>query len=334
MDFLNFQNEEDKDLSTLSREELQELAKSYGITDEPIKVVEIDSLVVLKIIKHCLEAQSTNETPTGTLLGLDVGSTLHITNSFPLPSPSSSSSNPSSANSSTPASQNPSSNSNLDFQTQTMLLLRDVSLDYSTVGWYTSSTFGYLPEALIPHQIHFQSSIPKSLFLIFDPLKYSHGVLSLQAYRLHSSFIQGYNGMGWNSASIAERVFERVEVKVKGIGAGGKGGVGGGIGVWERMGVGSRGEGERGVENVVEGMERLVREQVQYYYRKRREGRGEGAAEGGNNEGAAEGGNEGGGVEGRMMRGQVERFCNEVVDYGNDSVIKLYLAQNLILGKK
>jgi len=305
MDFLNLKDEEDKDLSNMSREELQALAKSYGLTDEPIKVVEVDSLVVLKIIKHCLE--SPTDSPTGTLLGLDVSSTLQVTNSFPLPS-SSSSSQPSSAQSSSSA-------ANLDYQTQTMLLLRDVSLDYSTVGWYTSSTFGYLPYGLVPHQFNFQSTIPKSIFLIFDPLKFSHGILSLRAYRLQASFMKGYRGEGWTEG----RVFEEVEVKVNGIGQGS------GLGVWEKLGLGSMAEGERGVENIVDEVDRLARDQKSdYWHKKRRERKEE--------DGDASRDTDGG-VDGRMMRGQVESYCNEVLDYANDSFLKMYIAQGMFFDK-
>ncbi len=41
--------------------------------------------VALKVIKHCQEDGSSSELVTGILVGLVVGSTLEITNCFPLP---------------------------------------------------------------------------------------------------------------------------------------------------------------------------------------------------------------------------------------------------------
>ncbi|RUS23688.1 hypothetical protein BC938DRAFT_474765 [Jimgerdemannia flammicorona] len=50
----------------------------------PLTSVQLDGLVVLKIIKHCREAYPTDV--TGQLLGLDVHGVLDVTNCFPFPS--------------------------------------------------------------------------------------------------------------------------------------------------------------------------------------------------------------------------------------------------------
>lgn len=49
----------------------------------PTRVVEVDGQVVLRVVKHCREAQPA--LVTGQLLGLDIGSTLEITSCFPFP---------------------------------------------------------------------------------------------------------------------------------------------------------------------------------------------------------------------------------------------------------
>ena len=51
--------------------------------DQPLKVVQLDAHVVLKIVKHCKEGFPT--LVTGQLLGLDVGQTLEVTDCFPFP---------------------------------------------------------------------------------------------------------------------------------------------------------------------------------------------------------------------------------------------------------
>lgn len=52
--------------------------------DEPINVVSLECLVVLKIIQHCRQSTQ-SETVTGQLLGLDIKGELEITDCFPLP---------------------------------------------------------------------------------------------------------------------------------------------------------------------------------------------------------------------------------------------------------
>lgn len=51
--------------------------------EQPLRVVQLDTHVVLKIVKHCKEGFPT--LVTGQLLGLDVGQTLEVTDCFPFP---------------------------------------------------------------------------------------------------------------------------------------------------------------------------------------------------------------------------------------------------------
>ncbi|MCL7032414.1 hypothetical protein MKW94_020103, partial [Papaver nudicaule] len=83
-----------------------------AVTEEvaqPLRVVQIEGLAVLKIIKHCKE--SSPALVTGQLLGLDVGSVLEVTNCFPFP-------------------------------LEMMRCLREVNVDNNTVGWYQSTLLG------------------------------------------------------------------------------------------------------------------------------------------------------------------------------------------------
>ncbi|KAF9968333.1 Eukaryotic translation initiation factor 3 subunit H, partial [Actinomortierella ambigua] len=47
----------------------------------PITSVQLDAMVVLKIVKHCRESAPV----TGQLMGLDVNGVLEVTHSFPMP---------------------------------------------------------------------------------------------------------------------------------------------------------------------------------------------------------------------------------------------------------
>ncbi|KAG5342396.1 hypothetical protein C0989_002231 [Termitomyces sp. Mn162] len=49
----------------------------------PLTSVQLDGMVVTKILKHTIESPST--TAHGLLLGLDLDGTLEVSNSFPLP---------------------------------------------------------------------------------------------------------------------------------------------------------------------------------------------------------------------------------------------------------
>ncbi|XP_048364557.1 eukaryotic translation initiation factor 3 subunit H-like [Sphaerodactylus townsendi] len=61
-------------------------AKSKAAPGESaVKQVQIDGLVVLKIIKHYQEEGQGNEVVQGVLLGLVVDDRLEITNCFPFP---------------------------------------------------------------------------------------------------------------------------------------------------------------------------------------------------------------------------------------------------------
>ncbi|KAF4798133.1 hypothetical protein TURU_067469 [Turdus rufiventris] len=59
--------------------------KAAAAGDSAVKQVQIDGLVVLKIIKHYQEEGQGNEVVQGVLLGLVVDDRLEITNCFPFP---------------------------------------------------------------------------------------------------------------------------------------------------------------------------------------------------------------------------------------------------------
>jgi JAB1/Mov34/MPN/PAD-1 ubiquitin protease len=51
--------------------------------DSRLRAVQLEGHVILKLVKHCQECAP--NLVTGQLLGLDVGSTLEVTDSFPFP---------------------------------------------------------------------------------------------------------------------------------------------------------------------------------------------------------------------------------------------------------
>ena len=66
------------------REEKDRQRRLAASSAQPdIAAVELDALVVMKVIQHCSETLP--DIVTGALLGLDEGGVLRCTNSFPIP---------------------------------------------------------------------------------------------------------------------------------------------------------------------------------------------------------------------------------------------------------
>lgn len=86
-----------------------------------VNVVQLDGLVLLKMIKHCTE--NVPEVVTGQLLGLDVDDKLEVTNCF-----------------ASPLEENDAESD--EHQLEMMKNFRAVNVDNNTVGWYQSALLG------------------------------------------------------------------------------------------------------------------------------------------------------------------------------------------------
>lgn len=134
--------------------------------------------VALKIVKHAKESMP--YLVTGQLLGLDIGNNLEVTNCFPFPS-----------RGEREEQEDPDSESVVEYQWEMMKCLREVNVDNNTVGWYQSAYLGsFLNEALIETQFSYQTTIPKCVALIYDPIRTKQGSLSLKAFRLTEAFME------------------------------------------------------------------------------------------------------------------------------------------------
>ena len=150
-----------------------------------MQVVQIDGLVIMKLIKHCHELEASTSgsgIAQGALLGLVADTRLEITHCFPFPSGTDETVD------------------DEDFQLTMMRRLRQVNVDHQHVGWYQSSQFGnflssqvcrdvlsnfdlFFFSQLLESQFSYQTSIDESVCLIFDTAKTSQGFLSVKAYR-------------------------------------------------------------------------------------------------------------------------------------------------------
>lgn len=165
--------------------------------ESPLKEVQIEALVVMRIIKH---STSTFPTPsTGFLVGMDVNSQLQITNSFPFPTAA-----PDAAAAADPYHQQdsvalaaaaPRARSNVAYQAEMIKFLREVNVDAQGVGWYISASMGnFVNQNFIENQAFFQRATDeRTVSLVFDVSKTSQGSLSLKAYRLSPSFLAAFS---------------------------------------------------------------------------------------------------------------------------------------------
>ncbi|KAK2083482.1 Eukaryotic translation initiation factor 3 subunit H [Saguinus oedipus] len=157
-----------------------------GSGDSAVKQVQIDGLVVLKIIKQYQEEGQGTEVVQGVLLGLVVENRLEITNCFPFP-------------------QHTEDDADFDevqYQMEMMRSLRHVNIDHLHVGCY-------------------QHAIEESVILIYDPIKTAQGSLSLKAYRLTPKLMEvckekDFSPEALKKANITfEYMFEEVPIVIK-----------------------------------------------------------------------------------------------------------------------
>jgi len=177
--------------------------------DHTLDTVQIDGLVILKIIKHCQDHLP--DCVTGQLLGLDVDTTLEVTNCFPFPAR-------------IDDQEEENDEAGAEYQRDMMRCLREVNVDNNTVGWYTATYLGsFLSEAMIETQYNYQATIKKCVVLVFDPLKTSQGLLSLEAYRLTQPFMELYKSQAtktFTKESFEEAgltfndIFEQIPIKI------------------------------------------------------------------------------------------------------------------------
>jgi len=120
------------------------------------------------------------------LLGLDVGSTLEITNCFPFPSI-----------------LEEDDDDNSEYQYEMMKCLREVNADINYVGWYSSTDMNsFWKESTIETQYTYQERLPKSVVITYDPIKSMQGLFPLRAYRLTNAFVKLFKKSEFNRKSI------------------------------------------------------------------------------------------------------------------------------------
>lgn len=146
----------------------------------------------MKVIKH--SSQSFPTVATGSLVGMDVGSTLEVTNTFPFPVievPPESHVDNATPNAAAAA---PRAKANTVYQAEMIRMLREVNIDAQNIGWYTSANMGnFINLNVIENQFFYQKELnERTVALVHDISRSSQGSLSLRAFRLSPQFMNAF----------------------------------------------------------------------------------------------------------------------------------------------
>lgn len=145
----------------------------------------------MKIAKHCSAAFPSHA--TGSIVGMDKGALLEVTNTFPFPAVDGSSTSEHQNDASLLASAAPRQKSNIAYQNEMIRHLKEVNVDANNVGWYTSATMGnFLNMSFVENQVHYQKDDEHTVALVYDASKSSQGNLTLRAFRLSPAFMAAY----------------------------------------------------------------------------------------------------------------------------------------------
>ena len=162
------------------------------MSSSKIDTVQLDGLVLLKIINHCKEAMP--DVVSGQLLGLDTGSTLEVTACYPLPSSLSSAAEDT-------------------YQLEMMKMLRTVNVDNNAVGWYQSAYLGsFFDSSLVDAQYQYQRAVRSSVVIVYDPSQTSRGRLTIRAFRLSDLLMSVYE-----KGAMYQHVFSDNDIESSGI---------------------------------------------------------------------------------------------------------------------
>ncbi|KAJ9627944.1 hypothetical protein H2203_003163 [Taxawa tesnikishii (nom. ined.)] len=171
-----------------------------AVKDAPLREVQVDALVVMRIIKH--SSQAFPSVATGSLVGMDVNGVLQVTNSFPFPVVDTSAQD--GHDGANMAAAAPRAKSNIAYQAEMIKFLREVNVDAQNVGWYLSTSMGnFVNLNTIENQYFFQKEPnERTVALVHDVSRSSQGSLSLRAFRLSPMFIAAYNDGKFTTESL------------------------------------------------------------------------------------------------------------------------------------
>ncbi|RDX52072.1 hypothetical protein OH76DRAFT_1400989 [Lentinus brumalis] len=185
------------------------MAKVIDIEAEiPITSVQLDAIVVSKIVKHAHEAPGSSA--HGLLLGLDLDGTLEVSNSFPLPRHGDDD-------------DDKSSKGLARYQGSMLRSLKEVQADDSVIGFYQGMTLGsFFNQTLVDTQaIHQERLRHGGIVIVHDISQTARGNASFRAFRLTRAFLDAYKKSNFSTSSLIDHrltfssILEEVPLKVR-----------------------------------------------------------------------------------------------------------------------
>uniref|UniRef100_A0A9J2PAG2 Eukaryotic translation initiation factor 3 subunit H n=1 Tax=Ascaris lumbricoides TaxID=6252 RepID=A0A9J2PAG2_ASCLU len=176
-----------------------------------VQFVQIDSLVVMKIVKH-IDSElyaGMNEVAGETCQGLLTGlvsideQRLEITNCFPTAR----------AEPMIEGDENTPANYQYEEQKQAEMLdmlrkFRNMNIDYELVGFYQAHPFGAcFAQEMVDSLVDYQASVQDGVVLIYDAVKTRQGQLSIRAYRLSPKALEMCLEGEWSPEGYAFSLF-------------------------------------------------------------------------------------------------------------------------------
>jgi len=141
--------------------------KVEEINYEPIEVVQLEGVAMLKIVRHCEE--NAVEEMDGSLLGVVEGPVLRITDCY----------------------RRKKQTVDREYDISMLEKLKLLGVDYYNVGWYRCAFYNeFFKERNVTCHYDYQKKIPFSVLIVYDPIGSSHGSLALHAYRLKKEMMQ------------------------------------------------------------------------------------------------------------------------------------------------
>ncbi|KAK7995289.1 Eukaryotic translation initiation factor 3 subunit H [Apiospora arundinis] len=177
----------------------------------PFKTVQVEALVVMKIVKHCANQFPT--AATGSIVGMDQNNVLEITNTFPFPTADiagldgTHTNDASALAAAAPAGQG-----------QRRLPGRD---DPSPEGGQRGrqqrcATMGnFLSSSFIENQFHYQKENDKTIALVHDVSRSVQGALNIRAFKLSEKFMAAYKEGKFTTESLQKSKLSFKEILVE-----------------------------------------------------------------------------------------------------------------------
>ena len=187
------------------------MAKAVDIEAEiPISCVQIDGLVMSKILKHSRDTPTS--TAHGLLLGLDLDGVLEVSNSFALPHYASNADD-----------EDKASKSAARYQASMLRALKEVQVDDNVVGFYQTTTLGaFFSQSLIDTQAIHQSRLRHGgVIVVHDVSQTARGNPSFRAFKLSPAFMSAYRKANFSTSSLINHrltfsaILEEIPVRIR-----------------------------------------------------------------------------------------------------------------------